>query len=377
MRENGSWIAPPANEPPEGPALNMPYGDLVELDGDGHPKYSDGGKWTETANNNYYLPQKPESPRPEPTYGSSKSSPCLSQISLEAKADYNIGPPTPRGILVKRSVSEKPPNKNHNPESSQYRQSSLSLCHGSDGLQDFAERSEESFRDILPRPSMHTAPVAAVRTQPTVLAQRTLQSVNPEWREEREAASASIPAFEPANPRRTVSFAPVHQIQQSSIPGKGAPTTTVRYQNASFCGDLPRVLQAGIRSDTPERPAGCPGPAAHTPRQLASWKEEELGAGGYEQDGHCELPLGRAEETQTHVKILVEKMREIVTPGTLSNSDVLGQATPGYVAAMRRQHYADAYASFRRPEHGLSKDSGQSIGHSPLITMRIRTPLLM
>lgn len=359
MRENGSWIAPPANESPEGPALRVPYENLVELDGDSYSKYSDSGKWAEAANNNYYhLPQKPESARPEPTYCSSQSSPCLSQISFEAKADHSIGPPTPRGILVKRSASEEPPNKKHTPESSQYRRSSLPLCYGSDNLQSFAERSEESFRDILPRSSMHAAPVAAVRTRPTVLAQRTLQSMNPKWREEREAASASIPAFEPANPRRTVSFAPVHQIRQSSIPGKGIPTTTVRYQNVSFCGDLPRVLQAGIRPDAPERLAECPGPAAHTPRQLALWEEEELGAGGYEQDGHCELPLGRAEETQKHIEILVEKMREIVTRRTLSNSDVLGQATPGYVAAMRRQHYADAYTSFRRPERGLSEDSG-------------------
>jgi hypothetical protein len=59
-----------------------------------------------------------------------------------------------------------------------------------------------------------------------------------------------------------------------------------------------------------------------------------------------------------HAKILVEKMREIVAGGTLSNPDILVQATPGYVAAMRRQHYADAYTSFRRPERGLSKDSG-------------------
>jgi hypothetical protein len=362
MRENGSCIAPPANEPLEGPALKLPYGNLVELDENGDPKYSDSGKWAEAANNNnnyyYYLPQKPESPRPEPTYGSSQSSPCLSQCSLKAKADRNIGPPTPRGILVKRSVSEEPPNKEHTPESSQYRQSSLSLCYGSDNFQRFAERSEESFRDILPRPSMHAAPVAAVRTQPAVLAQRTLRSMNPEWREEREVTSASIPAFEPANPRRTVSFAPIHQTRQPSILGKGPPTTTVCYQNVSFRGGLPRVLQAGIRPDAPERPAGCPGPAAHTPRQLALWEEEEPGAGGYGQGGHCELPLGRAEETQVHVKILVEKMREIVTRGTLSNPDVLGQATPGYVVAMRRRHYADVYTSFRRPGRGSSKDSG-------------------
>jgi hypothetical protein len=360
MREIGSWIAPPANEPPEGLVLKAPYGNLVELDGGDHPKYSDSGKWAEATNNNYYyyLPQKPESPRPEPTYCSSQSSPCFSQFPLKAKVDRNIGPPTPRGILVKRSVSEEALNKEHTLESSQYRQSSLPLCHGSDNFQSFAERSEESFRDILPRPSMHAAPVAAVRTQPAALAQHTLRSMNPEWREEREAASALIPAFEPANPRRTVSFAPVHQTRQSSIPGKRALTTAVRYQNVSFRGGLPRVLQAGIRPDELERAAGCPDPTAHTPRQLALWEQEELGAGGYEQGGHCELPLGRTEETQIHVKILVEKMREIVTRETPSNPDVLDQATPGYVAAMRRQHYADAYTSFRRPGRGLSKDSG-------------------
>jgi hypothetical protein len=358
MRENGSWIAPPANEPPEGPVLEVPYGNLVELDWGGYPKCSDSGKWAEATNSNYYyyLPQKPEYPRPEPS--SSRSTPCLSQFSLKAKADRNIGPPTPRGILVKRSVSEGPLNKEHTPESSHYRQSSLPLHHGSDSFQSFAERSEENFGDILPKSSMHGAPVAAVQTQPAVLARRTLRSMNPEWREEREAASTSIPAFEPANPRRTVSFAPVHQTRPPSIPGKGALTTTVRYQNVSLRGGFPRVLQAGIRPDEPERPAGCPGPAAHTPRQLALREEEELGAGGYEQGGHCEPPLGRTEETQIHVKILVEKMREIVTRETSSSPDVLGQATPGYVAAMRRQHYADAYTSFRRPGRGLLKDSG-------------------
>jgi hypothetical protein len=349
MREKESWIALPANEPPEGLALKVPYENPVELDGNGHPKYSGSRKWTEAAN--IYLPQKPVSPRPEPISCSSQSSPCLPQISLKAKAEGNIGRPTPRGILIKRSVREEPPNREHPPESSQHRQTSLSLCHGSGNFQSFVERSEESFGDILPKPSTHTAPVAAVQAQSAVSAQRELQSMNPEWREEREAASASIPVFEPANPRRTVSFAPVHQIRQLSIPGNDA-------QQVPFHGDLPKVLQTGIQPDTGESPARPLGPAAHTPRQLALWEEEELGTGGYEQGGHCELPLGRVEETQMHVKILVEKMREIVTRGTLNDPDVLGQATPGYVAALRRQHYADAHTSFRRPKRGLLKDSG-------------------
>jgi hypothetical protein len=356
MRERGSRIAPPGNEPPEGSALKVPYENLAELNGDGHLEYSDSRKLAEAANDN--LPRKPESPRPEPTSCSSQSSRRLPQIAVKAKADGNIGRPTPRSILVKRSVSEELPNREHTPESSRYRRLSLSLCHGSGNFKSFAERSEESFRDILPGPSMHTAPAAVVRTQSAVLAQRTLRSMNPEWREGREVASAPIPAFEPANPRRTVSFAPVHQVRQPSIPGKDAPTTTIRYQKVSFRGELPRVLQAGIRPDTPESPAERLGPAAHVLGQLALWEKDERGTGGYGQGGHCVLPLEGAEETQMRAEILAEKMREIVTRGTLSSPDVRVQATPGYVAAMRRQHYADAYTSFRRPERGLSKDSG-------------------
>jgi hypothetical protein len=356
MREKGSRIAPPANEPPEGSALKVSYENLVELNRDGHLKYSDNRKLTEAANNN--LPQKYGSPRPEPISCSSQSSPGLPHTSVKAKADGNIGRPTPRGILVKRPASEEPPNREYTPESSQYRQSSLPLCHGSGNFKSFAERSEESFRDILLGPSIHAAPTAVVRAQSAGPAQSTLRSMNPQWREEREPASASISAFEPANPRRTVSFAPVHQVRQSSIPREDAPTTAVRCQKLSFRGDLPRVLQAGIRPDTPESPAGRPGPATHILGQFALWEEEELGTGGCGQGRHCGLPLGRAEETQRHAKILVEKMKEIVTRGTSSNPNVLVQATPGYVAAMRRRHYADAYTSFRRPECGLSKDSG-------------------
>jgi hypothetical protein len=356
MREKGSRIAPLTNEPSEGSALKVSYENLVELNGDGHLKYSDSRELTEAANNN--LPQKPGSPRPEPTSCSSQSSPRLPQTSVKAKVDGNIGQPTPRGILVKRPVSEKLPNREYTPESSRYRQSSLPLCHGSGNFRSLAERSEESFRDVLLGPSMHAAPAAVVRTQSAGSAQRTLRSMNPQWREEREAVSASISAFEPANPRHTVSFAPVHQVRQSSIPGKDAPTTIVRCQKISFRGDLPRVLQVGIRPETPESPAGRLGPATHIPGQLALWEKEELETGGYGQGGHCELPLGRVEETQMHAKILVEKMREIITRGALSNPDVLVRATPGYVAAMRRQHYADAYTSFRRPECGLSRDSG-------------------
>ena len=356
MREKGSQIAPLANEPPEGSALKVSYENLVELNGDGHLEYSDSKKLTEAANSN--LPQKLGSPRPEPTSCSSQSSPCLPQTSVKAKADGNIGRPTPRGILVKRPVSEELPDREHTPESSQYRQSSLPLYHGSGNFKSFAERSEESFKDVLLGPSMHAAPAAVMRAQSAGSAQRTLRSMNPQCREEREAAPASISAFEPTNPRRTVSFAPVHQVRQSSIPGKDAPTTTVRCQKVSFRGDLPRVLQAGVRPEAPESPARRRGPATHIPGQLASWEKEELGTGGYGQGGHYELPLGRAEETQMHTKILVEKMREIITRGTLSNPDVLVRATPGYVAAMRRQHYADAYTSFRRPERGLLKDSG-------------------
>src|SRR3954451_8655526 len=143
MREKGSWIALPANESPEGPVLKVPYRNLDELGGNGHPN---SRKWTETANNN--LPQKPESPTPEPTSCSPQSSPCLLQISLKAKTDRNIARPTPRGILIKRSVSEEPPNREHISESSQYWQFSLSLCHGSRNFQSLTERSEESFRDI-------------------------------------------------------------------------------------------------------------------------------------------------------------------------------------------------------------------------------------
>jgi hypothetical protein len=80
------------------------------------------------------------------------------------------------GILVKCSVSEESPIRECNPLSPQHYRQSSPLCHGSGNFQSFAERSEES----------------------------ELKSVNPEWREEREADLTSIPAAEPANPRRSL-----------------------------------------------------------------------------------------------------------------------------------------------------------------------------
>ena len=271
--------------------------------------------------------------------------------------------PKPRGILVKRSVSEGPPNKDHDCDPLQQRQYSLSLHRVSGHKKNSSDRCKESFGDVSPRSSIQNAPVTALQTQSAISPHRKLRITNAEWgdEEEEELAGDSASSFERAIPRRTVSFAPAHQIRQLSISKSGgSPTTSVRHQNVSFRADLPRVLQAGIRPDPPERQGIRQGGPAPIPRQLALWEDEELGADGYGQGGHFERPLGTTEGAQIHVKVLDEKMKKIASKSTWSNPVTLGHTTPGYVAAMRRQQYASAYKSFRHPERGLPKNTGKS-----------------
>ena len=103
-----------------------------------------------------------------------------------------------------------------------------------------------------------------------------------------------------------------------------------------------------------------PDASAPSPRQVAFWEKEDLGTYVYKQDGHFERPPGTAGGAQEHLKILDEKMKQIAREGTHIDHGVLGQATPGYVAAMRRQQYANAYTSFRHSQNGLHKNSGES-----------------
>jgi hypothetical protein len=365
MTEKGSKIPPPANEPPFSSALASSLWNLAERDEHSHSQSSNRKQRSEATDNK--IPHKSESLEEQPTIHSSQSTRSPSHALFENKNYSNMVQPKPKGILVKRSVSEGPPNKDHGNESSHHRQSSLSLGRVLGSNNNSSIRVNKSSEKIGPRPSMQTAPVAAVQTQSAIWPQRKLRIMNAEWNEE-DIGVTSSSFTEQAIPRRTVSFAPVHEIRQSSISESGSPTPSVRHPNLSFRTDLPRVLQAGIRPDTPERQGIRPGPPAPTPRQLALWEEEELGSDGYGQGGHFERPLRTAEEAQIHLKMLDERMKKIANEGTWSNPGVLGHATPGYVAGMRRQQYANAYTSFRHPQRGLSKNSGASRRWSLLIS---------
>ena len=268
-----------------------------------------------------------------------------------------MGPPKPRGILVKRSVSEGPSNKDHDHELSHHRQSSLSLRHVSNNANLFTDHSKDDFRGIVPRNSMHAAGGGAVKTQSGISSQRRLRIMNAEWSDEEEAAVSSVSSFEPAVPRRTVSFAPIPETQQLSISETSSLCSSIRHPKSSPRADLPRILQAGVRPDTPAQQSLRGDRSAPTPRQLALSEEEELGADGLGQGGDSEQPLGPSEEAHVYVQMLDDRMKEIASKGTWSKPSRLGHATPGYVATMRRQQYADAHTSFRRPERGLSQSS--------------------
>jgi hypothetical protein len=352
MKEKGSRILPPVNGHPQSSALTTNFLDKTELDEDGHSQSSNSKQRTMAADPN--LSRKSESLGQELTSRSSQASPSPSQVSFETKNHRNMVLPKPKSILVKRSVSEGPPNKGHDHEPSQYRQSSLSLRRASgDKNNNLSIRGKESFTKSLAGRSVQ-------------IQSATSPIMNADLSEQEEAPVASPSSFKPANPRRTVSFAPVHQIRKVSISKIDNPTSNVRQSNISFRADLPRILQAGIRPDTPERQGLRPGPPAPTPRQLALWEEDELGADGYGQGGHFERALGTPEGAQIHVNMLDERMMEIASGGTSRNPGVLGHATPGYVAAMRRQQYAKAHTSFRRPERGFPQNPCESRRRLPL-----------
>ena len=258
---------------------------------------------------------------------------------------------------MKRSVSEGASNKDHNNELSHCRHSSLSLRHVSNNTNLFADRSKDGFRGIVSRNLMQTAHGGAVQTQSGIPPQRRLRIMNAEWSDEGEAAVSSVSSFEPTVPRRAVSFAPIPEMQQLSISETRSLASSIRHQNTSPRTDLPRILQAGVRSDTPEHQSLRGGRSVPTPRQLALSEEEELGADGNGQGGDSEQPLGHSEGTYVYVQMRDKRMKEISSKGTWSEPDRLGHATPGYVATLRRQQYADAHTSFRRPERGLSQSS--------------------
>lgn len=178
--------------------------------------------------------------------------------------------------------------------------------------------------------------------------------------EEHDVAEAVSLFVEQAFPNRTVSFAPDSQILGSSISESGYPTSSIHHPNVWSLTNLPRSLQAGIRPDTPELQDISQATPAPTPRQLALWEGENLGTHVYEQDGYFQQRPGMAEGTQEHLKMLDERMKQIASEGTQFNHGVVGPATPGYVATMRHQRYANACTSLRRSQHGLSKTSRKS-----------------
>ena len=331
-------------------------------------QFTDSKRKTGASDSN--LPHNHDFPGQQPISRSSLSKPSPSELFLKTTQGLIMGPPKPRGILVKRSVSEGAPNKDHDPEVPHHRQSSLSLRQLSNNTSYFTECTKEGLRGSNPEPSTHHAPVAAVQTQSTMSPHRRLRLMNAEWSDEEEATVASVSSFEPAVPRRTVSFAPVPETQQLCISETSSPTSSVHYSNISFRADLPRVLQAGIRSDTPERQGVRPTPPVATLRQLALWEEEEPAPEDYGQGEHFQQQVGASEAAQMHAKMLDERMKEIASKGTWSIPSHLGNATPGYVATMRRQQYADAHSSFRRPERGLSNNSGESRTHSVATLVR-------
>jgi hypothetical protein len=254
-----------------------------------------------------------------------------------------------------RSVSEGLPYKEHDHASWHH----LSLRRVSSNKNEISVHTKECFTNIVPRPSLQTPQIAAVQAQSTTTPERELRIMNTERSRKDEAAVALASSFQPENHCRAVLFAPVHQIRQLSISVSGSPTFSAHHPNVSSRADLPRVLQAGIRSSTPEYQDVRQGPPATTPRQLELWEEQELGANEYGQGGHVERQLRMVEEAHTHSKMLDERMKEIVSKGTWSNPNVPGHTTSGYVAAMRRQQYANVYTSFRHPQRGVSKNAGE------------------
>lgn len=348
----------PANELHPSSALASSRSDTTQPDEDGNSPSSNRKHRIDAIDNE--VPHRSEFLEEQPTTCSTQSGRSRSHTSFKTKNYRNMVQPMPKGILIKRSASEGLPNKDHGNESSRRRQSSLSLHRASVSDSISSISSRKSFEKIDPRPSKHSTPVAAVQTQSAIWRQQKLQIMNAEWSEEDVDVLASASFAEHATPRRKVSFAPVHHIRQSSSSERDSPEPSFRHPNISFRADLPRVLQAGIRADAPERQGMRPGPPAPTPRQLALWEEDELGADGYGQGGHFERPLRTAEEAQIHLKILDKRMKLIVNERTCSKPGIIGHATPGYVARMRRQQYANAHTSFRHPQRGLSKNSGAS-----------------
>jgi hypothetical protein len=278
---------------------------------------------------------------------------------LEIKDHRNTVQSKPKSILVKRSASEGPPNKCHHRESSQYRQSSISVRHNLGSETKYPAHSKKSFENMLSSPRTVTGPLSGMQTQSLPSPQQELWIMDAKGNQEHEVAESSV---EQAIPRRTVSFAPDPLILRPSISESGYPTSSIHRPNISFRTDLPRSLQAGIRPHTPEPQAMSQDTSAPSPRQVALWEKEDLGTYVqlYEQDGHFERPPGTTEGAQEYLKVLDEKMKQIASEGTRVDHDVLGQATPGYVATMRRQQYADAYTSFRHSQHGWSKNLGES-----------------
>lgn len=130
--------------------------------------------------------------------------------------------------------------------------------------------------------------------------------------------------------------------------------------NISSQTDLPSVLQVGIPPATSERQGVRWKVVVPTPRQLALGEEEELGPDGHGQDGHVERPLRTTKEVEGHLKMPDGRAREVGDLRTRETFGISCKATPGYVAAMRRQQYANVCTSFRHPQRRLAKALGKS-----------------
>lgn len=358
IKEKRPSIPPSTDRPSPHSAPTISPSNPPERDKRDCPKSND--KMQKTDGNDTKILYEAQSSEREPTSRYSQSSPSPSRISLEIIDHRNAVKSKPKSILVKRSVSEGPQNKGHGRESSQYRQSSLSDCHNPSSEKMSPTHSKKSFESMLSRPCMETGPLSGVQIQALLSAQPRLRIMNAKGNEEQDVAEAFHSSIEQAIPRRTVSFAPDTLGHRSSISERSYSTSSIHCPNVWFRAKLPRILQAGIRLETPELQGMSQDISARTPRQLALWDEGDLGTYVYEQDGHFDQPTGTAEGAQEQLSMLDKRMKQIASKSTRINHDVLGQATPGYVATMRRQQYANVYTSFRHSQHGLSRNSGES-----------------
>src|SRR5438045_1789106 len=137
--------APPASRP-------------SSLEQDEHD-YSKSSDWRpKTDGNETKKSYTPKSSERGPTSLPSQSSPLPSHTSLEIKHHRNTVLSKPKSILVKRSASEGPPNKGHDRESSQYRQSSISVRDNPGSETKYLAHSKKSFENMLSSPRRVTGP---------------------------------------------------------------------------------------------------------------------------------------------------------------------------------------------------------------------------